>query len=574
MKNKRTSILTGILAILILQFAVISSQAQIIATNGNTVIINNFDTSDQVFINGNLTGGSTPFPWGNWFGTAFSNVVWSASDAGAPGDNPGSGSMLIESYFPDGGIGGQFGTQFVVFNGFGAFQTPFNGYGTLLTNVQIVTNFSCDIRFDPVSATNLTGGTYPTVEFGTYGNDTNFAQYDFGQIIVQSTNTNWVHVSIPVTASSSWTNISSIYVKIFSNLTTNNTTPVVPEFLYVDNLAFQLGTPTLVQPTVSIQKAPSALRIFANGGQYSRTQIATVDTNQSWVGGSYPVSYSCTVAGYDPNLAVNEFHWFWLTPLFNGGAALNQFSDYSSDGNTLRLNITQALTGVGTNGQVMAELRWKTNLLNSNGTNVILTVTNPTIIGTWTVTFNSATTGTLTPPGGTAAPFTINDANIAADFGNPVVWEFGMQPDPTTSIGSYVDVTHAQTVNVATGVPVNSDLTTGSIDTNIWRTAQVSQTAAALVSVNAANTPWWVFWTTPDIGFGLATKADVGNHAIAWKTPNYYANYPSNGIVNLSQGVYKWALIPTAGLPTVDGTSNGVKAASAFFLLKNPIPAQ
>ncbi len=568
MKNKESSLLKVILAIAMLQFAVTSSHAQIIATNGNVVIINNFDTSDQVYLNNNL---GTAFPWGNWFGQAFSNVVWSASDAGAPGDNAGSGSMLIESYFPDGGIGGMYGTQFVVFNGFGAFTPPFDGNGTLLTNVEIVTNLSCDIRFDPISATNA-DGTFPTIEFGTYGVDTNYSQYDFGSVTLQATNTNWVHVSIPIAANAIWSNIPSIYIKIFSGTLSNS----APEFLYVDNLEFIVGIPPVAHPTLALQKATSSLRIFAQGGQYSRTQIATVDTNQSWVGGTYPVSYSFTISGYSANTAVNEFHAFWLTPLYNGGAPLNQYSDYSSDANVVRLLITQALTGVGTNGTVVAALNWKTNLLNSNGGNVMVTVTNPTIVGTWTVTFSNATSGALTAPGGTPAPFTINDANIATDFGNPVVYEFGMQPDPSTSIGAYVDVTHAQTVNVAApGVPVNSDLTTGSINTNIWMTSSVSAAnGIGLVPVSSATTPWWVYWTTPDVGFGLGTKADIGNNSIVWKTPNYYANYPTNGPTVINQNAYKWELIPLAGLPTVNGLSNGVPAANAFFMLLNPPPAQ
>jgi len=262
---------------------------------------------------------------------------------------------------------------------------------------------------------------------------------------------------------------------------------------------------------------------------------------------------------------------------FNSGT-INQFSDYSTAANTLRLLITQGTAGVGSNATVVAQVAWKTNLLNANPNNVVVTVTNSTIIGTWTLTFSNAASGALTAPGGSPAAFTINDANIATDFGNPVVYEFGMQPDPTTSIGAYVDVTQAQTVNVAPpGVPVNSDLTTGSINTNIWLTASVSQSASALVPVSSAITPWWVYWTTPDIGFALGTKADIGNKTIAWKTPNYYANYPTNGPtvpLILSQGVLKWELIPAAGLPTVDGTSNGVKAATATFLLQNPVPAQ
>jgi hypothetical protein len=597
MNKKRSSLLMGLIAIAILQFAVISSQSQIIKTNGATVIINNFDTSDQVYFNDNLTDGGVPgngtlWPWGNWFGQAFSNVVWDANDSGQIGDTPGSGSMLIQSYFPDGGVGGMYGTQFVLYNGFASwtggaltsapFNPPFQGYGSLVTNVNIVTNFTCDIRFAAFSATNA-DGTFPAVEFGTAGADMNAnpGQYPFGSVILPVGDTNWFHVSIPIAANTIWSNIPNVYIKIFSGLTTNATTPVVPEFLYVDNLKFQQGIPPVIPPpTNSIHKATSALRIFAQGPQYQRTQIATVDTNQSWVGGTYPVSYSCIISGYDPKVAVNEFHWFWLTPAFNSGT-LNQFSDYSTDLNTLRLNITQASPGTGSNGTVVAEVRWKVNQLNSNGTNIVLVVTNPTIIGTWTVTFNSATTGTLTPPGGSASPFTINDANIATDFGNPVVWEFGMQPDGTNgnssaNNGAYVDITHAQTVNVATGVPVNSDFTTGSINTNVWLTSSVSvANGAGLVPVSSANTPWWISWNTPDLGFGLATKADIGNHAIAWKTPNYYANYPSNGPSALNfGGVYKWELIPTNALPSVDGTSNGVKAANAFWLLQSPVPAQ
>ena len=354
----------------------------------------------------------------------------------------------------------------------------------------------------------------------------------------------------------------------------------MPEYLYVDNIKFQQGIPPMIPPpTNALHKTTSVLRIFAQGGQYSRTQIATVDTNQSWIGGTYPVSYSCTISGYDPNVAVNEFHWFWLTPALDTAGALNQYSDYSTDPNTLRLNITQATPGNGTNGTVQAEVRWKVGQLNSNGTNIVLLVTNPTIIGTWTVTFNSASTGTVTPPGGSPSAFTINDPSIATDFANPVVWEFGMQPDGTSSnananTGGYVDITHAQTVGVATGVPVNSDFTTGTINTNVWLTSQVSTAnGVGLVPVNSAANPWWISWNTPDLGFGLATKADIGNHAITWKTPNYYANYPSNGPSALNfGGVYKWELISSAGLPTVDGTSNGVKAANAFFLLQKPAP--
>lgn len=572
MKNKWSSFLTGILAIVALQFAIINSKAQIIATNGNVVIINNFDTSDQVYLNQNLNQGS--FPWINWFGQSYSNVVWDPSDAGAPGDTAGSGSLLIQSYYPDAGVGGCCGPQFVAYCGNSPFNPPFNGFGNTLPNVTIVTNFTCDVRFDPVSATNA-NGTFPTIEFGTRGVD--FGQHDFGTMSVQSTNTNWVHVSIPLAQNASWTNIPNVFVKIFSGTLGTSNNPV-PVFLYVDNLTFQLGIPAISPPTASIQRATPALKIFAQGGQYARTQIATADTNQSWVGGSYPVTYSFTVAATSPNAAVNEFHCFWIPLNFNSGA-LGEFSDYSTAGNNLRLLITQAAAGTPT---FVGELDWKTNLINSNPTNIVALVTNNTgMVGTWTVTFNSASTGTLAAPGGVSAPFTIADPNIATDFANPVAFVLGMQPDPTTSIGANVDITHVQTANVASpGVPVNTDFTVGSINSNIWQTAAVSEAnGIGLVPVAATNAAWWVYWSTPDIGYGLATKANLSDNNVAWKTPGFYdyLNYTSNGPtqpLTLNEGAFNWAKVTLAELPSVDGTSNGVKAAQAFFREQKPPATQ
>lgn len=566
MKHRRSSFLIGTLAIATLQFAVMNSQAQIIATNGNTVIINNFDTSDQVYLNDNLGGGGV-YSWGNWFGAAYSNVVWDASDAS---NNASSGSMLIQSYFPDGGVGGGSGPQFVVYAGNDPFSPPFNGFGNTTPNVTIVTNFSCDVRFAPFDGTNA-DGTFPTIEFGTRGVD--YGQHDFGTLSVPGTNTNWVHVSIPLAQNPVWTNIPNVFVKIYNN-TLGSATTNVPEFLYVDNLEFHLGIPQIAPPTLAIQKTTQALRIFAEGGQYSRTYLATVDTGQSWVGGSYPVSYSFTVSATDPNSLINECHAYWL-PLNTAATPLNEYSDYGSP-DAVNLYIHD-----GGNGYLAADVAWKTNSPNANPNHLLVSVTNATMVGTWTVTFTSATDGTLTAPGvGTVAFTNTIPASVATMFANPVVWMFGMQPDTTATIGQYIDVTHAQTAAIASpGVPVNSDFTTGSIDTNIWLTSSVSAANGyGLVPVNAANTPWWVSWSTPDIGFGLATKADLGNTNVAWKTPSYYAGYPTNGPTVTATydfgGASKWALIPAAALPTVDGTTNGAKAATSFFSLQNPSPAQ
>ncbi len=219
---------------------------------------------------------------------------------------------------------------------------------------------------------------------------------------------------------------------------------------------------------------------------------------------------------------------------------------------------------------MFATLDWKTNLLNSNPTNVLLIVTNDTGIGTWTMTFNSATSGTLTTPT-TNVSFTL-PADMAAQFANPMVVILGVQPDPVANIGQHVDFTHVQTAGVASpGVSVSSDFTTGtSIDTNIWRTASVSADGTRLVFASS-NAAWWVSWTYPDGGSILGTRPDLSG-AVDWKTPLYYNG--SNSVFQGNMGPAVWSLIPTGGLPTVDGTTNGTKSANAFFRISSPGPAQ
>ena len=71
---------------------------------------------------------------------------------------------------------------------------------------------------------------------------------------------------------------------------------------------------------MAIQKATPALRIFAGSGTdvYGREQLATIDQNQSWVGGTYPVSYSFTLLSFPtvPDGSVFRFHIF-LVPTNN-----------------------------------------------------------------------------------------------------------------------------------------------------------------------------------------------------------------------------------------------------------------
>lgn len=140
-------------------------------------------------------GGQITSVWGNWFGDAFQSLSWdSTSDAS---NNPNSGSMKIIANF-DGN--GSIPNQFEVYDGLTGILPPLNGLQ--------YTNFQCDVRFDPNSAT-VTNGGVATFGFLQFGIAVGFNQDYFGGVSIPATNANWVHVSINLDANSD-TNLQSI----------------------------------------------------------------------------------------------------------------------------------------------------------------------------------------------------------------------------------------------------------------------------------------------------------------------------------------------------------------------------
>src|ERR1041385_5721070 len=87
-----------------------------------SVLINAFDSADEL----SDAAHSGANPWQNWFGTAYYQVLWDTSDAS---NNPSSGSLQIQAFFPDSGIGGCCGPQFVAMDGYGGINPPLTGNG-------------------------------------------------------------------------------------------------------------------------------------------------------------------------------------------------------------------------------------------------------------------------------------------------------------------------------------------------------------------------------------------------------------------------------------------------------------
>ena len=158
-----------------------------------TWVVDPFDpsgTGGNSYLAGQITN-----VWTDWFGSAFRSVTWDATSDAAGSSS--SGSMKLTAVF-DGT--GSSPNQFEVYDGLNGIQPPLNGLQ--------YTNFQCDVRFDPSSATVLAGGT-PVFGHLQFGTRNGYGQDYFGAVDVPASNTNWVHVSLPLNAQSD-TNLLSI----------------------------------------------------------------------------------------------------------------------------------------------------------------------------------------------------------------------------------------------------------------------------------------------------------------------------------------------------------------------------
>jgi glucuronoarabinoxylan endo-1,4-beta-xylanase len=179
-------------------------------------VVDQFDPSGT---GGNsYSGGHIGNVWGNWFGSAFQSLVWdSASDAS---NNPASGSMKITVKFNQPNT-----NQFEVYDGFNGITPAINGLQ--------YTNFQCDVRFAKGSAT--TGGTFGYLQFGiAVGSSQDY----FGGVSVPSSNTNWVHVSINLNATSdpNLQSINDVLIHMYESSIGAST-------FWVDNIKFVGAAP-------------------------------------------------------------------------------------------------------------------------------------------------------------------------------------------------------------------------------------------------------------------------------------------------------------------------------------------
>lgn len=534
------------------------------------VIVDNF-TAAGIGAN-HYSAGKIDNVWTN-FGLASSSWAGNSwSSTGPPGST--NGSLVISANWAN-------GTQFWVWNAAsGGISPAIPGLAQ--------GDFSCDVQFGPSSptTTNNNTGIYGHLQVGTIisNNFVIFSNYypnsaGISGVDVPASDTGWYHINVPINAFDYpyETTISNIAFKIDGtwytpNLTSGTTTLSVANVKFISLIGNVTNVPVVLPPTIdSISAAPLGVRIFANSSsKYVRQELGSEDENESWYNGSFPVSYSFTVANA-PALSAGMQMQIWLVPL-NGATAADNSNPYNDDDidststNVMALVINNSLS---TNNNYGETLLYKVGApgvsLNPGSaspvvnlaTNYSTTLTNTAASGdgTWSLVFTSNTGGYITGPGLSPASFTMSPTD-AAQFNGPLVAYFGIQPNGSGAIGNHIDILGITIVNGGNSISDNFAAGTGLGN---W----------SPVPANTANGIWdvppgsayWINWSYPAIGYDLEVSTSLFNPGSDWVNPAYYNGYSPLLTETLEGGVSTWTLVPASDLP---GTPNG------YFKLADP----
>jgi hypothetical protein len=341
-------------------------------------------------------------------------------------------------------------------------------------------------------------------------------------------------------------------------------------------LLMNTNLPPLPGPPIALVPAKPGLRVFGQNSQqtYNQEGFSTADVNQSWIGvatPANPVSYSVTIGDFD---TVNNYTLY--VQFAQNATPGDPFGVYNA-ANALVWNITAQSAGFTT------AVNWKTNLpANGQPSNALPTMVTTSLNGrgTWKLTFTNNTDGTVTAPDGTSGAFTLpNDPAWQAALANPVVIDFGTAPNNTAGFGQWITFSQIAISNVLDGTEFDDFTKDDVLNTALWNPGfsvdSASANNAGSVFQISTNTPYWANWGLPDDGFGLETKASLKGGTNMWFSPSYYGTGvgATNTFPTKMGKLLKWTLIPSACLPTVDGTVGGPASGSAFFRLANPPPS-
>ncbi|MBM3884129.1 MAG: hypothetical protein FJ387_31215 [Verrucomicrobia bacterium] len=485
-------------------------------------VISNFDTEDDAF------------RWSRWWGGAPQTYEYDpAVDAGASAT---SGALKATVDFDLGAYGGD--NQFAVRGDFAGGATV---DGTKYTNLVF------ELRWKAGSPTT-SAGHYGNLEYGLGPSD--WSQIQLGALQVPLTAAEgWVRVVARIDpATPKLESIARVWLKIWSGGTGGLTGQTV---FWVDNVKLvalkETGPPPA--PALTLQRATSGLRIAASapGAQYQRQNIRTLGADPnfiqnlySWVHNGAPVTYALSVKAY-PGGANSGFQaQVFLVPEYGMRYGPGDTSIDWNAAHVIFLHLANTASGAAT-----AAFRYKTNLpggnamlWNANPANgpvgQLATLSDPSPLGTWSLTFKNNTEITLTAPSGTSTNFAMPE-EAALLFADPLYAYVGIQPNQPGNIGQAAIFSRFQIAGAVT--PLDDTFSGETLDLTKWAVTAADPAGVVLVP---PTTAYWLRWAAPATGFVPEQSPSMAP-----------GSWVDAGAANVFQiGTEKAVLIPVAGLPS------------------------
>jgi hypothetical protein len=440
----------------------------------------------------------------NWWGGAARTVSWDPAKDAANDTN--SGSINIS----------------VTFSGTGDNQysegMSLSGTGSYNSGIIIPTAGYSSLEFDLLWDTNstLAAGTVNT-NGDPQGLGLGLGSTSWGQTWIPTATEPqivadgaWHHVSIPINPT--WPDTAGLIFKKYFNTGAQFTGTMN---FWVDNISFTPSSAPPPLPKMSLTSAKTGLNLFLSqpGQQYQREGIRSIPADSiQWYGNPNPVTYSVTIGQFPDGAAYGgvQCHIF-LVPDTAGANG----PDYA-DPNAIMLDIRASAANAG-----LATFRFKTNQPNGNSQmynssqGQLGPLNAPSVLGTWSLSFNNNTNIVITGPGGATTNLVMSpDAAAMFNSTTPVMGTyFGIQPNNAANIGqgvniSEIKVTSGSTVVVDDKFPTPDP--TQQVDPNLW-TLKMDDTAGIFVVDQLPA--YWLGWSLPDSGYALQAKTNLNSAA-------------------------------------------------------------
>lgn len=487
--------------------------------------------------------------WGVNYGNAPMTIEYDAAENRGPGANPGAMKCTINFDLCTLGGGNQRDFELVL--------------GQVL-DLTKYTKLHFSVKVDPSSSrlSDWGGGAFgnmrPHIRLSSWGGDVNMSAPD-SQWIGTDAYGNWVDYAMDINQTDNLTTkvaTGILGIDIWSGwgncaAPIGHTNTVV---FWMDNIWFEYNTNTapVPPPTMSMSKAgPVGVQIIAdnNSDQWQRNAITTPAGTGPYLWasqGSYPVTYSCTIADF-PSITSHqgfEAHMYLVNGDTSGtGNDVNGATDWNSP-DIFIFRVENTATGA------RAQIQWKTNFPSANATNIPVIVDAASVLGTWTVTFTDSTNGSLSGPGITTTNFTLPEDAVLNNFSPSSSYiQFGTFKNDGANDGhnNGSSGTFSRVQFTGAAAPFDDNFAAATLtNTYAWR-----KTSASAVQHIPPGTAWVVDWTLPAVGFNLEGAASVSG---PWTATTATSTYQGAGKVH--------AIVAQSALPS---------ATSSFFrVIKRP----